>query len=219
VNILDRVIRIIDMAHAGPASRLGPVFNPWADHDPLDAHDEGPDERRMRLLFHFTGIMPPKLLLIGEAPGYQGCHFSGVPFTNEALICEGVIPRMPIGRLTTREKPWSEPSATIVWKALHELKVSERTVMWNAYPWHPHKEGDPMSNRTPKYAELKEGLHVLQTVIQAFPDATVVAVGRAAEKSLALLGRNMDVAVRHPSMGGAKDFRDGLAAIVNGLGR
>lgn len=220
MDFLTDVIEIIDMARRGPTSRCwGPVFNPWADADPLDAPDDGPDERRYRLLFHFTGIVRPKFLLVGEAPGYQGCHFSGVPFTNEALICEGVVPRMPIGRITTREKPWSEPSATIIWRALHELQIAERTVMWNAYAWHPHKEGDPMSNRTPKPAELKEGLHLLQRVIATFHDAKVVAVGRNAEKSLALLGRTKDVSVRHPSMGGAKDFREGLRAIVTGRPR
>lgn len=216
---LDDVMEIIDLAQAGPTERAGPVFNPWADSDPLDAEDEGPTERRYRLLFHLTPLQAPKLLLVGEAPGYQGCHFSGVPFTNEALICAGMVPRMPVGRITTRERPWSEPSATVVWSTLHDLGVAERTVMWNAYAWHPHKEGDPMSNRTPTGMELKKGLHLLQLIIRAFPEAQVVAVGRNAEKSLCLLGRNMDASVRHPSMGGAKEFRAGMESIARGLGR
>lgn len=221
MNHIDNVLSFIELAKAGPANRLGPVFNPWADDDPLDdaSDGEGALARRYRLLFHLTPLRPVELLLVGEAPGYQGCHFSGVPFTNEALICDGMVPRMPIGRITTREKPWSEPSATIVWSVLHDLGVAERTVMWNAYAWHPHKEGDPMTNRTPKGAELKDGLHLLSRMIELFPDARVVAVGRNAEKSLALLGRNLDVSVRHPSMGGANEFREGMKGIVGGLGR
>lgn len=224
---IDDVMEIIDRAQAGSGAmqtvaKQGlryPAFNPWADADPLDADDEGPTERRYRLLFHLTPIQAPKLLLVGEAPGYQGCHFSGVPFTNEALICAGMVPRMPQGRLTTRETPWSEPSATVVWNTLHDLGVAERTVMWNSYPWHPHKPGEPMSNRAPTGAEIKDGLHLLSLMIRTFPEARVVAVGRSAEKALCLLGRNLDASVRHPSMGGANAFRAGLRTIVDGLGR
>ena len=94
------------------------VFNPWRDADPLDSKDcvyenYGVLERRARLRSHFE--TQPTLLLIGEAPGYQGCHFSGVPFTNEKLIIDGAIPRVfSVGRITTRPRPWCEPSATIV---------------------------------------------------------------------------------------------------------
>lgn len=216
---IDRLVEIIDMARRGPQQRLGSVFNPWKDRDPIDLPDDGPDDRRLRLLFHFTGIVPPKLLLVGEAPGYQGCHFSGVPFTNEALIAEGVVPRMPQARITTREKPWSEPSARIVWSTLHELQLAERVVMWNAYPWHPHVDGDPMTNRTPKTTEIKEGLHLLQSVIRAFPDALLVAVGRKSEQALGLLGNRDFYRVRHPSMGGANEFRDGMRGIAGELGK
>lgn len=219
MTFVDKIVEITDMARHGPRFRYGPVFNPWSERDPLDAPDDGPEDRRLRLLFHFTGIVPPKLLLIGEAPGYQGCHFSGVPFTNEALIVEGVVPRMPQARITTREKPWSEPSARIVWNTLHELQLQERVVLWNAFPWHPHKEGDPMTNRTPTTMELKEGLHLLQFVIRAFPDALLVSVGRKAEHALALLGNRDFYRVRHPSMGGANEFRDGMKGIAGELAR
>jgi hypothetical protein len=213
---------IVNMAQTGPgAKRIEPrypAFNPWADVDPLDEDAEAaPSMRRLRLWSHLSAYKP-KLLLIGEAPGYQGCHFSGVPFTNEALILAGKVPRLPPMRITTREKPWSEPSATIVWDTLHKLGVAEQTIMWNAYPWHPHRVGEQMSNRAPTGAEIKDGLHLLSVVIRAFPEARVVAVGRNAEKALGLLGRNMDPAVRHPSMGGANAFREGMERLV-GLGR
>jgi hypothetical protein len=215
----EEIAEIVGAAEMGPgAKRIEsryPAFNPWADIDPLDQDtDLAPLMRRLRLWAHLS-VIKPKLLLVGEAPGYQGCHFSGVPFTNEALICAGTIPRIPAERITTREKPWSEPSATIVWRTLHELGVAEQTIMWNAYPWHPHKPGEPMSNRTPTGAELKDGLHLLSMLIRAFPEARVVAVGRNAEKALSLLGRNMDAAVRHPSMGGANEFRSGMAALMS----
>jgi uracil-DNA glycosylase len=197
-------------------SYSGPdVFNPWRDGDPLDDRD-GPGNRRIRLFQHFD--CEPTFLLIGEAPGYQGCHFSGVPFTNEKLILDGVVPRVTRRqRITSRPRPWSEPSATIVWRVLHALGVAERTVMWNAFAWHPHKAGEPMSNRRPTQTELVGGLSVVRAVLSHFSAARVVAVGRVAEVTLKRLSIPFDAAIRHPSMGGATEFEAGMRKLDAGI--
>ena len=199
------------------------VFNPWGERDPLDvagptgAGGPGPGGRLARLQAHFATT--PALVLLGEASGYQGCHFSGMPFTNEKLLLEGRIPRVQAAaRLTTRPRPWCEPSATVVWGTLHALGLAERTVLWNAFAWHPFKPGDPYSNRAPTGDELEAGRHVLDAVLAAFARAKIVAVGKIAERTLRDLGREPDATVRHPSMGGANEFRAGLAALVMRLG-
>jgi hypothetical protein len=194
------------------------VFNPWRDSDPLDVSDPphyAAHYRRERLFRHFNCI--PRYLLVGEAPGYQGCHFSGVPFTHEALLMDGAIPRIGAlsARITSRPKPWREPSATIVWRTLHELRIADDVVMWNAFAWHPHKPGEPMSNRAPTKDEPYSGQNILQAVCDYFGGAKLIAVGRVAEKALKLLRLTADAAVRHPSMGGAAEFRDGLRHLVN----
>ena len=154
-------------------------------------------------------------MLIGEAAGYQGCKVSGIPFTSERLILEGAIPRIdvPPGRLSSRTRPWSEPSATTVWKTLHAVGIASRTVLWNAYPWHPHKPGTRHSNRTPARTERLAGVPVLEALLGLFPGARVFAVGRNAETSLAELGIAA-TGLRHPSMGGAKAFAQQLEAGV-----
>lgn len=189
------------------------IFNPWRDVDVLDLDQETAAQwRRIRLEQHFD--CTPKFLLIGEAPGYQGCHFSGVPFTNEKLLMDGAIPRIRMNtRITARDTPWSEPSATIVWRELHRLNIADQTVMWNAFAWHPHKPGNSMSNRAPTQVELREGSHVLRSVIELFPGAQVIAVGNVAELALSRLDVKTHGKVRHPSMGGATMFRDQLAAL------
>ncbi len=199
------------------------VFNPWAERDPLDATGEadpsecGPDGRLARLKAHFATA--PALVLLGEASGYQGCHFSGMPFTNEKLLLEGRIPRVRVtARLTTRPRPWCEPSATVVWGALQALGLAERTVLWNAFAWHPFKPGDPYSNRAPSREELEAGRDVLDGVLGSWACAKVVAVGKVAEHTLRGLGREPDATLRHPSMGGANEFRAGLAALAMRLG-
>jgi uracil-DNA glycosylase len=193
------------------AQPSGPqTFNPWMDVDPTtDADPSAPAQRLARLRAHLNSI--PRWILIGEAPGYQGCKVSGIPFTSERLILQGAIPRINLNdqRLSTRTRPWSEPSATIVWGVLHELGIADRTILWNAYPWHPHKPGNLHSNRTPTPAERAAGRPVLPALLKAFPTARLFALGRQAEHTLGELGINA-IPLRHPAMGGATKFRAGL---------
>ena len=190
------------------------VFNPWRHRD--EANDgtlNDPAARLARLRAHLQAA--PRRILIGEASGYQGCHISGIPFTSERVILAGEVPRVraEAARLSLRHIPWSEPSATTVWGTLHALGIAETTALWNAFPWHPHEPGRLQSNRTPTRAERAEGLTALAALLQAFPAAQLFAVGRHAELALQALGREA-TALRHPSMGGARRFAEGLRAAV-----
>jgi uracil-DNA glycosylase len=193
------------------AADCGPnVFNPWTQRDERnDGALNGPAARRERLRAHLS--VQPDHILIGEAAGYQGCHVSGIAFTSERLIMTGVVPRIaaPAGRLSTRHIPWSEPSATTVWKTLRALNIEQSTILWNAFPWHPHRPGNLQSNRTPTRPERQLGLVVLDSLLSAVSKATVFAVGRHAESILHEVGRAA-IPLRHPSMGGAVLFRRGL---------
>lgn len=185
------------------------VFNPWREFDPdTDFSRSAPRERIERLAAHLD--TKARFILVGEAAGYQGCKVSGIPFTSERLLNEGVIPRITCeSRLTSRARPWSEPSATTVWGTLHALGIAEQCVLWNAYPWHPHKTGERHSNRTPTPVERAAGVPVVREFLALFPRAHVFAVGRNAEAALG----ELDIpatALRHPSMGGARRFRDQL---------
>lgn len=192
--------------------RSAEAFNPWNDRDPLDNSDMAPVIRRARLGAHFG--CDAQYLLIGEAPGYRGCHFSGVPFTCEKQLCDGIVPRLPAhSRFTTRELPWSEGSATVIWSTLYELGIAEQTVMWNAFPWHPHPADIPLANRTPTPRELVANADILAMVIQSFPRARRIAVGKAAVRTLQSLGVD-SAEVRHPSMGGVRQFKEQLRNLV-----
>lgn len=190
------------------------VFNPWTMRDgDMDLAGDAAHQRAQRLVRHLS--VEARYVLVGEAAGYQGCKVSGIPFTSERLLLAGAIPRveMPTARLTSRPRPWSEPSATTVWNTLHELGIAPHTVLWNAYPWHPHKPGLLLSNRTPSRGERLAGVPVLRAYLRLFPGARVFAVGRNAESSLAELGID-NTALRHPSMGGALEFARQLQAAI-----
>jgi hypothetical protein len=205
---LSKFLRLL-RAGVGPA-----VFNPWTQRDEAnDGTHNGPQARWERLRSHLS--TPASRILLGEAAGYQGCHVSGIPFTSERVIMTGGVPRVRSTgeRLSLRTRPWSEPSATIVWTTLHTLGIAEDTILWNAYPWHPHRPGNPHSNRTPTRVERMSGLPVLRALLQLYPAARLFAVGRHAEHSLSELGISA-IPLRHPSMGGARQFAGGLEAAV-----
>jgi hypothetical protein len=130
------------------------------------------------------------LLLVGEAAGYRGARVSGIPFTSE--------------RQLTGSGP-AEASATIVHRVLDELGLTEHVLLWNVVPTHPHRPGEPDSNRRPRAEEIEASRPFLEHLAAG---RRVVPVGRVAEAALDMAG------IRHPSHGGAQDFRAGLAALV-----
>ena len=160
------------------------VFNPWGECDPIDSMQSPAEARLSRLAQHFD-VVTPRFILVGEAPGFKGCHFSGVPFADEQLILCRKIPRVSAdGRLTTLPRPLSEHSSKRVWQVLKELEITDSVVCWNAFPWHPHHPGHPCLNRTPSAEELKRGLPMLRELRGLFPDAQVIPVGNRAEDAL-----------------------------------
>jgi len=196
-----------------PSGRDG-LFNPWRDACPHDAAGNGPAEKLQRLALHLD--CEPEFILAGEAPGYQGCRYSGIAFTSERLLGEGAIPRIPAltGRLSNRRLPFSEPSATIVWKTLYGLGIAERTILWNAMQLHPYRPDNLWSNRTPTPGEIKLGEPALRILIKAFPAARIVAVGKKSEGLLRDMGIPVAGSVRHPANGGATQFSAGLGDLL-----
>lgn len=194
------------------------VFNPWADHASDDIDIYGPMIRRRNLVDHLD-IKAPALVLIGEAPGYRGCRISGVPFTSERQIVNGSAPRMTLrSRISRAAAPWAEPSATIVWSLLRDTGMSQSTVLWNACPWHPYND-KPQSNRAPTSAELEAGMPALRLLLEMFPEALVIPVGRVAASVIDSARPNRAAEpVRHPAFGGAPQFRAGVIAHLKARG-
>jgi hypothetical protein len=51
-------------------------------------------------------------------------------------------------------------------------------------------------------------------LVEAFPHAKIVAVGKKAEGLLGEMGVKVAGAVRHPAYGGATEFASGLQALI-----
>ncbi len=116
-------------------------------------------------------------------------------------------------RITTRKLPWSEPSATIVWKALYEHGLAENAVLFNAVPWHPEGVKIALSNRTPNATEKEQGVKYLLMFLQLFDGVPVAALGNTASDNLNMLDIE-HTKLRHPANGGATLFRNGLKRFI-----
>ncbi|WP_156876634.1 uracil-DNA glycosylase [Microbacterium luticocti] len=197
---------LLDSVLAMPSTALAMNFY-LAESDREGDFRTSAAERRDRLLAHLHRVDGGDLVIVGEAPGWKGARQSGVPFTSANTVeLEGS----------------SEGSATIVHGMLSRLGISDRTLLWNAFPLHPHHAGSPRTNRTPTKAELDSGLVPLRLAVAG---RRIICVGHPARKSVArLLGIEVPgvrdasatssaIAVRHPANGGATEFRSGLAAV------
>ena len=209
-------------------SPSGAVFNPWHHRDSEhDAAPGAPAVRREQLASYLGERQKATVILLAEALGYQGGHFSGIAMTSERLLLghlrhKGLGPEMVLAgkpRRTSREdvKPdgFTEPTATIVWGAMAALGVDPRDViLWNAFPWHPYKPDKGfLSNRTPCDNEVMLGQPVLRALMAYASGARILAVGQKSAALLAAMGITAP-ALRHPANGGAGQFREQFGRIM-----
>ena len=162
------------------AAEIGDTYNQYAESL----------LRGNRLERYLERTREAPLLLVGEAAGYRGARVSGLPFTSE--------------RQLTGAGP-AEATATIVHRVLAELGIEDDVLLWNVVPTHPHRSGEPASNRRPSAKEIAAARPFLDELAVG---REVVPVGRIAEAALGIEG------IRHPSHGGAAGFRAGLARLA-----
>ena len=153
---------------------------------------EASSGRRARLRDYLDTRASARWLLVGEAAGYRGARVSGLPFTSERQLSGGGP---------------GEATATIVHRVLAELGAESEVLLWNLVPTHPHAPGDPASNRRPTRGEIEAAYPFLQHLARG---RRVVPIGRLAHAELG------GAYIRHPSHGGASDFRAALIQLLRG---
>ena len=177
-------------------------------------------QRRENLSIYLEEMLgrAPKVLLVGEAPGFRGMRITGVPFTNRSIL-EGPANSFGLfgpgkGYVLPPDAAGvpAEPTATVMWQVLAELEFLP--LLWSAFPWHPHLPGQPLSNRTPTAAETALGTPFRQALVDLFEIQSVVAVGNVAHRSLQRSGLEVPK-VRHPSHGGRAGFKRGLEQLLS----
>lgn len=208
---IETLIDALAQAHAGHDA-----YNPYA----LGNSNNAIRRANLHIYLREMSRLEPQALLVLEAPGYRGCRLTGIPVTSRAIMMEGLggwgvfgaeygyhVPNDPEFEGIRREQ-----SATILWSALRRYSVVP--LVWNSFPFHPHKPGTPRSNRAPRRAEVDAGQPFIQMILELFPVSTFIAVGNVAHRSLSQMGIE-SVKVRHPSQGGKNDFVAGIDAVLS----
>ncbi len=199
------------------------VFNPWQDRDEFhDASPQAPQVRKAQLHQYLSDrLESARVILVAEALGYQGGHFSGIPMTSERILLgemthKGIrpqhvmraLPPQRTSRKSIRAKGFTEPTATVVWGHILDRGLDPfQFILWNAFPWHPfHPERGFLSNRTPTPAELEAGHVPLRHMLRLAKFERILAIGKCAQRQLEFLNIAA-MPVRHPANGGVPAFR------------
>ena len=112
------------------------VFNPWGDFDPdYDISASRTIRRNQLSQYLIQRLESARILVIAEACGYQGGHFTGIAMTCERMILNfhpTITSKMILGKKgkrtsrqnspfipkeIQREKGFNEPTDTIVWNS------------------------------------------------------------------------------------------------------
>jgi uracil-DNA glycosylase len=181
------------------------VYNQYTNPDIL---------KNLELYLSYLLAYQSEVLAIGEAPGYRGCRLTGIPFTSCAVIRDRKHRIFhTIANEIRLEEVTSETTAKILWDFLNEdMPVP---IMWNAFPFHPHQETKPESNRRPNSDEIEEGKIYLRMVHDIYKPSKLCGIGRVGESILKEVFPDKEIVyVRHPSHGGKTDFTQGMKEVL-----
>ena len=191
------------------------VHNPWGEVNPdLEIVAEGFDAAHVRRDKLVAYLLPrlgrAKVFVVAEAVGYQGGRFSGIAITCERMLLDkhktirakDVTPiqlertSSPTSSLlkgTQQKDGFNEPTDTVVWSAIIEKGINPYdTLLWNIFPFHPHKEGNPLTNRTPTDREQQVGWEYTKRLLDLHielggAEPLVLAVGQKSADTMANL--------------------------------
>lgn len=208
---IDALIRELSLAKVS-----NDAFNEYAPGDMNNAIRRS----NLRLYLRAMAARRPKTLLLMEAPGYRGCRLTGVPVTSRKVLLEGLPALKMFGREAGFrdvadvgfERVYGEQSATIVWSALADLGALP--LIWNTFPFHPHRAGKGNSNRKPRAAEIALGADFLGQLLAIWEFEQLIAVGNIAHETLQDLSLDCRK-LRHPAHGGKRDFVAGLRSTLS----
>lgn len=194
------------------ALRFDRVFNPYAEECPeCDTADAATTRlHNLKLVLEAALENGVQSIWVARDLGYRGGRRTGLALTDEIhLSCHASLLGTPPLTRATRGPAVAERTAAIVWRMLQAIQ--RPVFLWNVFPLHPHRKGEPLSNRCHTRTERAECLPLLAWLLDTLRPRDIIAIGRDAHLALDELGVNA-VRVRHPSYGGQTDFISRLSA-------
>ncbi|VXD04027.1 Uracil-DNA glycosylase [Pseudomonas sp. 9AZ] len=195
--------------------KLDNVFNPYADKCPVHDRSDAVAARRRNLRGYLKAAtdIGVDTIWMGRDLGYRGGRRTGLALTDEFHLPE-MMARYPGSNLkqATVGPAVVERTASEIWSVLRALALPP--LLWNVFPFHPHEPGNPFTNRKFTARELQKVDLLNETLIKWLGVRRVVAIGGDAYNYASRFDVEV-VAIRHPSYGGIKDFRNGMSALYN----
>lgn len=190
------------------------VFNPYrstcAEHD-----QENAAHVRFGLLSALVRAAVrsgTQSMWIGRDLGYRGGRRTGLALTDDVHIREHLARWDLVAPQPYLKSVVAERTASVVWRELSE--IDENIFLWNVFPYHPHSEQTPMSNRAHTSKERAIGEELLAWLVRLLKPRQLVAIGNDAYTSASRCVSGAPVyRVRHPSYGGQADFVRGIRGI------
>lgn len=189
------------------------VFNPYRHACAIHDNADSPVQRRRNLLNYLTAARRAgaKTMWMGRDLGYRGGRRTGLPLTDEAHLSSFAV-RYPGSdpKKATVSSTVAERTAAEIWSRIRA--VAEPPLLWNVFPFHPHSDESEFDNRRFRARELEKVHHINLALVEIMGIQRIVAIGRDAEHYGSSIGINVH-RIRHPSYGGIRDFRSGLAKL------
>jgi uracil-DNA glycosylase len=190
------------------------VFNPYRDVCIFSDHPASPSLRCQNLAFFLKAMLKyeTRSLWLGRDLGYRGGRRTGIALTDEFHldVLQDTFGVVGIVKATLDAGATKERTATEVWKLLSRIR--QPVLLWNAFPFHPFDQGEPLSNRRHTAQEFELCRHILTTFVEWLRPKTIIALGADAEAAISSIGYECQ-RVRHPSYGGQNDFAREIARI------
>ncbi len=170
----------------------------------------------LKTYFKYIERFQPKILILGEAPGYLGCRKTGIPFTSGYIIDTHSCFKNIKDKLVYCSKD-KELTATVFYSYFTPEKF-QKVLLWNIFPFHPHEPNNPASNRPPKTSEVKVGLSILKQLIKEYNIERIACLGKKAVEGVTKLSDESKIKfnyIRHPGRGGKSQFIEGMNKLIN----
>lgn len=183
------------------------VFNPYTDictiHDKKNA--EKIRTKNLSEVIESSLSTGVDSLWLGRDLGYKGGRRTGLALTDEANLSAAQNKWSACLNQATKGQPQSERTAATIWNFVSFIELN--IFMWNVFPFHPHEELNPFTNRSHTAKEREIGLEILTILITLLKPKRIIAIGNDAYSASLRVFESANVyKVRHPSYGGEGEF-------------